>query len=363
MMWRCCLAALVCSLMAVSAAAQQSKSATLTDVQAADLMSELLTYYGDLANRRIDAMRAFIADIGKKDDYEIKRPAAPARKEITFAEAFKGTIQFVEQGGAKYADPALAKMSPADLQKELEALQHYNLQQFLYLNTQRDEAARMRVYLESIGQFDEYLKWAQVHAPRTLNLLTTAPTTQDAQAFARWLGEEVGAMKARAWQRAQAQGMSQEQFDKQWEQKKDALEADINQRVEGVKLLGAHFAPRSGLPQGPPASSSAGVSLPPLPGAPPANARNSSSQFQGPPVTANDPRWQPYYYGPNNRFNGWNDDYSDVWQPNASGGVYRAYDTRVNQDYDVRVNGELDRRVNTSFDRRQNIQIDPKVNF
>ncbi|GEM_PF-3272228 len=372
MIWRVCVAVILCVVMAGSARAQEATEDLLTNTQAADLMSELLTYHGDLAVRRVDAMTAFIGDIGKSQDYRINRPAVPPRKEMTFAEAFKGVIMFVKQGGARLADPVLAKMTPDQLSRELDALQHYNLQQFLYLNTQRDDIARMKVYLSSIGQFDAYEQWAATHAPRTANILTTAPTTQDAKAIAGWLSAQVGAVKARTWEKAKAKGMTREQFDLEWNQKEQALKDDLRQRIDAVKKLGEYFAPRPALPEpaapGTPGASWAAqgaVTIAPraTPGAPDSGATGAGQPVDsGTPLTANDPRWQQSYYGPN-KFNGWNDDYSDVFQPNGGGGAYRRYDTRVNNDNDARVNGEIDRRANISADRRQNIRIDPRVNY
>ena len=86
-------------------------------------------------------------------------------------------------------------------------------------------------------------------------------------------------------------------------------------------------------------------------------------------VPLDDPRWQPYYYGPNDAF-GWfgGGDPTDATDAAAfdfrgGGGVYERYDSRVNRDYDVRTQGQFDRRVNIDADRRLNIHVDPRENF
>jgi hypothetical protein len=91
----------------------------------------------------------------------------------------------------------------------------------------------------------------------------------------------------------------------------------------------------------------------PSPYAPPVNG-----------VVIDDPRWQPYYYGPGERFGGWGEGmYDDPFHFRGGGGVYERYDTRVNADFDTRTRGQSDRRVNVQFDRRLNVHFDPRENF
>jgi len=77
-----------------------------------------------------------------------------------------------------------------------------------------------------------------------------------------------------------------------------------------------------------------------------------------------DPRWKPYYYGPQDAMTGWSGDVDiDPFGVHGGGGIYRRDDTRVNRDYDPRTNGVFDRRVNIESDRRLNIHTDPRENY
>lgn len=78
-------------------------------------------------------------------------------------------------------------------------------------------------------------------------------------------------------------------------------------------------------------------------------------------LEANDPRWQPLYFGPEIR--PWSEHQADGGFSFApGGGTYVRSDQRLNQDFDMRTNGELDRRVNIQSDRRTTISVDPRVN-
>jgi hypothetical protein len=76
-----------------------------------------------------------------------------------------------------------------------------------------------------------------------------------------------------------------------------------------------------------------------------------------------DPRWQPYFYGPTDSLTGWNENFSDTFTFQNGGGLYQRFDTRVNRDHDPRVGGDFDRRVNIDYDRRTNIHVDPRLNY
>lgn len=344
----------------------------LTEVRAADLISELLTYYGDLSISRADSMRTFMDEIGKGDEFKVRIVNVPKPTRMTFQEVFQSAVLFIQQGGSKYSDPALAKMTPPQLETELIALQEFNLQQFLFFNSQRDQIAKIRAYLESIGQFDEYLTWSQKRMADPM-LSTTGPATRSIQAGANWLADQLAHARAKAWEKAKAKGMTEEEFDAQWKMQINKVKDDSEKRVDAMQSAGSFFHPRSTYV--PPAATEAAgnaavggtnnstiapapaVSLPPLGSAPSAFATN--------PMSINDPRWKANYYGPSNPYNDFGDNYSDVMAsaPASAGGVYRNYDKRVNSDYDARVQGELDRRINVGNDRRLNIRTDPRVNF
>ena len=80
-------------------------------------------------------------------------------------------------------------------------------------------------------------------------------------------------------------------------------------------------------------------------------------------IAYDDPRWQPYFYGPNDALTGWNENFSDPFIFQNGGGVYQRFDTRVNRDRDPRIGGDFDRRVNIDNDRRTDIHVDPRQNY
>ena len=83
--------------------------------------------------------------------------------------------------------------------------------------------------------------------------------------------------------------------------------------------------------------------------------------FAAIPLGPQDPRWNPYYYGPERLYSSWNAQYPEIYRPGIDGGEFRSYDLRVNTAFDVRLNGTLDRRQNTAGDRRLNFREDPRV--
>ena len=327
-------------------------STLLQQTQAADLMSGLLTYYGDLTTARRDAMRSYLEQIGKLQDYEAHKPAPAPRQDIAFADAFKGAVLFTQQHGVGLADGSLGKMPENQLRQEFGAIQHYNLEQFVDLNRKRDEIGSMKAYLDQIGQFDPYMRWAQERLGASAGPSTrpTTPTAQTAQGFADWIAEQAGSIKATAWQRAQAKGMSRQQFEAQWQDKLLELRRHVSSRVDAMRQLAGQLQPGDMTHAQPAAGRMA-----------PAN--QTPQAFAAAPISPQDPRWTPYYYGPSRQFNSWADEYPDVYRRGADGGVFRSYDLRLNTDSDSRVNGELDRRQNTSGDRRLDFRVDPKVNY
>lgn len=80
-------------------------------------------------------------------------------------------------------------------------------------------------------------------------------------------------------------------------------------------------------------------------------------------LSAADPRWRTFYYGPNVRENGWQQGGGDPFLFLSGGGLYQRNDTRVNNDTDLRLNGDIDRRINAGNDRRLSVQVDPRVNY
>lgn len=355
----------ILALAAGALAQQPTQPQLLRDTQAADLLSDLLTFYGDLATARADAMRMYIGEIGKTTDYGVKGGATPEKDPLMFVDLFKGVCMFIDKGGGRYADPALAKFSERALKTELDALQHFNLQQFMYLNTKRVEIAKMRSYLEKTGRFDSYLDWATKSGMGQTIVTTSGPTTRTGEGVAQWLSQQADNMKEQAWEKAKAQGMTREAFDAKWAEKVKDLRQSTDERIQTIKTLGEYFHPRSQVGQtagaGDTGASGAGAGAETH--AHMAAGTGSTVPRPGPSGLASDPRWQANYYGPDNPYNSWSDSYSDVFKPSGGGGTYARYDKRVNTDYDLRVQGEMDRRVNVSNDRRMNVRVDPRVNF
>src|SRR5262245_64995855 len=74
-------------------------------VQAADLLSDLLTWTADRADSRVRTMTEYLRTIGKADEFA-KRPQAVANaKPLFYSQLFAGAVQFVKGEGAGYADP------------------------------------------------------------------------------------------------------------------------------------------------------------------------------------------------------------------------------------------------------------------
>jgi hypothetical protein len=133
-----------------------------------------------------------------------------------------------------------------------------------------------------------------------------------------WGEKIVQSARAAAWKRSQARGLSQADFDRQWAAKQEQFKADVAQRVKGMAALATALRPSS--PPGPP-------------------AQNAPAPHE-------------------NNWNTWNDAYPDGYTSYQGPGLYRSYDTRIDDDYDTRVDGEYDRRIDLNFDRRENVQID-----
>lgn len=338
--------------------ADQPKPPTLlTEVQAADVLGDLLTYFGDLTNARVDAMQEYLRQIGKLDAYQAAHPAPKRVARLAFDQGFKGVVLFIQQGGDKYADPALAKLDNWKLAQERASLQNYNLTLFAHINKQRDLADSMRAYLESIGQFDGYMKWAQTRL-KGMPGAATEPVATNAQGLADRLKQLMATDEKAAWARAKNKGMSREEFDKQWQQQQEQQQASLLSRVKGTQELAATLARDQGG-----AATAAGqpAPAPPAPAAP--AAQPGTATFTNVTPGPDDPRWTPNWQATGDPWGGWADHYPDTFVPSGQGGVYRAYDKRVNDDYDERVNGEIDRRANVDYDRRANIHIDPRVNY
>src|SRR5262245_10484534 len=113
------LAALACVGLTTRAMAQAQGSGLLLQLQAAEVLSDLITYTVARADARVIAMQTFLREIGKDGDYAQNQPAVPRDKSMAYNQVFKGAILFVRNGGAKYANPAFASWGEQQLTDEL----------------------------------------------------------------------------------------------------------------------------------------------------------------------------------------------------------------------------------------------------
>jgi len=309
----------VISLLVPQAVRADTHEDLVAQVQAADVLSDLLTWTCNLAEARVNCITAFLKESGKLEACSSSKVQLPQEKPLFYGQIFKGAVQFIKDGGAKFADPAIARMTDQQLTSELTELQSYNIQQFVYLNQQRKIATFARAYIDSAGLSESYIKFAHAKSPgMPVDRTTAQPAALGAEQQVAAMEQMVAAARDAAWKRASRKGISQSDFDKQWKTKVENFRADVSKRVEGMQALGLAFAGNK--------------YNAPLPGPPLEGPPNDPYSFLAPyPFNATLP-----YQGP---------------------GLYAGYDTRVDDDYDQRVDGEYDRRMELGFDRRENIQI------
>lgn len=277
----------------------------LVQVQAADVLSDLLTWTVDRATARVVAMKQFIAEIGKADDYRQHKPDVRS-KSMFFTQVFNGAVDFIKNGGAKYADPALGNLNESQLMDHFNTLQSYNMQQFIQLNQLRDQSNSMAAYLHSIDQFDDYLKWAKAKFPGVS--ATAPPTAQTPEQLAAQMQKMIDTAREITWKKAQAMGMSQTDFDQRWKQMAAQYRESVAQKVEGIQATGSWLT-KSQLAQSAPA---------PAPAQPPVvwQAGAPVQQMQPTlPAPVQSQYTAAYYTGVDSQldwWNGWGDCYGDV---------------------------------------------------
>jgi hypothetical protein len=256
------LAASTCLTFTLSKAAAQASPDLLTQVQAADVLSDLTTYVSDRTGASAQAMQAFLQQIGKADDYAKNKPIINEPARMDFVTVFKSAVLFMKTNGDKYADPTLKNLNESQLLSKLTELQTYNIQQFIHLNQQRRECDSMRAYLESINEFDHYLKSSGQPAPPA----DQPPPTTPEQMAAR-MDALINYAKAVEWKKAQAQGVSQSDFETQWRANLAKYHETIAQKVEGLRALGTTLGQteRAGNTPPPPAVEYQTPSLGPIP--------------------------------------------------------------------------------------------------
>jgi len=192
-----------------SAQPQQGTPALLTQVQAADVLSDLITYTGARADARVQNIEQYLRETGNEAAFEKARPVGKNTL-IPFSELFRAAVLFVQGDGGKFADPSLATLDDGQLSSELTELQVYNIQQFQKLNEQVKTASSIKAFLESRGELEKYRAWA-----KSKGFAPVSPPKSAEEAAAR-MDELVKSAKEIAWTKAQARGMTREEFDKRW---------------------------------------------------------------------------------------------------------------------------------------------------
>src|SRR5262245_50831496 len=86
------------------AAAQATNPELLTQVQAADVLSDLITYTVQRADARLQNAQQFLRETGKEAAFEKARPAGQDTL-LPFTSVFQAAVLFVKGDGAKFADP------------------------------------------------------------------------------------------------------------------------------------------------------------------------------------------------------------------------------------------------------------------
>jgi hypothetical protein len=308
-------ATLACLFAAASPSARGAAPATpreqwLIQTRAADAIGEVLMNVSARAESFVNEMRHELAKAGEES--AAATPAttgkSPATREspAAYRALVDPVVAQVRRTAAGEFDPSLENLPDEQLFSEMTALQSYNLRTFRRLAELRGQAADLRARLEALG--------------RRKGDATTRPTIESPAELAR---QAIAAL--RRPQRSPEWAAARQKM-------RNAIAASRAQQLRNTIIA-------------PVASSS------PYP--PPVNG-----------VVVDDPRWQPYYYGPGDGFGAWGEEiYGDPFNFRGGGGVYERYDTRVNADFDTRTRGQSDRRVNVQFDRRLNVHFDPRENF
>jgi hypothetical protein len=209
-------------------------------VQAADLLADLITYTVDRADMRIKEARAFLQSISKLADYEKAKPNPPTPKPLNYMLLFRGSLVFVEGDGAKYADESVKDEPQTRLYEDLTAAQYYNMHEFLHFNELRREFASIKAYLESTGEYAHYLDYIRGN-PSLANASATQPTPHTPEEVAQRLGEMIDFIHETQWKEAQAQGISRADFDKQWPEKVKQYRESVMANIEDTQPLDGGF--------------------------------------------------------------------------------------------------------------------------
>jgi hypothetical protein len=236
------LSMILLTLSATALPARAARTDLLSNTQAADVLSDLLTYAVDRADASTDAMQQYLKQIGKDADYDKNRPAV-SHDGMSYNSVFKAAVMFVKDGGAKYADPSLKDLGKDALLDQLTDLQSYNMQQFMALNGKRETCESMRTYLKSANEWDKFVAWTEKNAPAATPM--QGPATQSSanpEQLAQRMKALVEYAREIAWRKAQAMGVSEADFNKQWEQNVREHKDHVADKVEGMRVLGGSLA-------------------------------------------------------------------------------------------------------------------------
>jgi len=255
--------------------AQQGAPELLTQVQAADVLSDLITYTVGRADARVANMQQYLRETGDEAAFAQARPAAKDPL-LPFSELSRAAVVFVNGDGGKYVDPSLKTLNAGQLASELTELQIYNIQQFRQLNDDAKSFASMKEFLKSRGGWDKYATWAKSKG------FTLAKPPQTVEEAAALMDEMAKSAQEIAWTKAQAQGMSRAEFDKRWADQVKNYKASVDQKVLGCRALASQMMNPPPLPPPPPMMSPREYDGPPpgMRGGPSLSRPPLSGQYQ-----------------------------------------------------------------------------------
>jgi hypothetical protein len=243
-----CIAVVACLSSGLRQAAADTPSPAPTaapadlvqQVQAADLLADLITYTVDRADVRLNQAMTYLQSIGKTDAFNQAKPNAPTPRPLNYMLLFRGSLAFVEGDGKKYADPSVANQPTSQLYEDLTAAQYYNMHEFLHYNQQRQAFASVRAYLESINEYQKYLastggETAAARPP------TTGPAPATPDQVATRLGDMLNFIYETSWKQAQAKGTSQADFEKNWPEQVRQYRESVMEKIEGSQPSEAAF--------------------------------------------------------------------------------------------------------------------------
>ena len=213
-------------------------------VQAADLLADLITYTVDRADAQLKDAQGYLEKVGKLQAYERARPMPPMPRPLNYMLLFRGSLAFVEGDGAKYADSSVNGEPASALYEDLTAAQYYNMHEFLHFNEQRRAFASIQAYLQSIGQWGQFLASTGETATAEnvgVGSAATQPVPTTPQEVAARMGDLIHFIKETAWKAAQAKGTGRDDFDKQWSERVKQYRQRVMAGIEEAQPIEGGF--------------------------------------------------------------------------------------------------------------------------